>query len=81
MLYQLLCRIMLHFPFVNPLLVLVCLIPPALLVQLPGVAPHDYAAGQPVKLRVQEMTSVRTQLPMDFYKTHNEKSTCRPPEV
>ncbi|KAF4678194.1 hypothetical protein FOL47_003256 [Perkinsus chesapeaki] len=44
---------------------------------LPGIAPHDYKEGEEVPFSVNEMTSVRTQLPMDYYKTHSADSQCR----
>ena len=34
---------------------------------LPGVAPHDYVPGEDVELKVNKLTSVKTQLPYDFY--------------
>jgi transmembrane 9 superfamily protein 2/4 len=34
---------------------------------LPGVAPRDYAPGEAVLLKVNKLTSVRTQLPYDYY--------------
>ncbi|EER09634.1 Endosomal P24A protein precursor, putative [Perkinsus marinus ATCC 50983] len=43
---------------------------------LPGIAPRDYKEGEDVPLSVNEMTSVRTQLPMDYFKTHATNSQC-----
>lgn len=34
---------------------------------LPGVAPHDYVPGEDVELKVNKLTSVKTQLPYNFY--------------
>ena len=34
---------------------------------LPGVAPHEYEEGEEVLLKVNKMTSSRTQLPYDYY--------------
>eukprot|EP00538_Stauroneis_constricta_P011134 CAMPEP_0119546002 /NCGR_PEP_ID=MMETSP1352-20130426/589_1 /TAXON_ID=265584 /ORGANISM="Stauroneis constricta, Strain CCMP1120" /LENGTH=668 /DNA_ID=CAMNT_0007590651 /DNA_START=114 /DNA_END=2120 /DNA_ORIENTATION=+ len=35
---------------------------------LPGVNPHSYSEGDPVKLSVNKMTSSKTLLPIEFYK-------------
>lgn len=34
---------------------------------LPGVAPHDYAPGEHVELKVNKLTSTKTQLPFEYY--------------
>eukprot|EP00930_Biecheleria_cincta_P075467 TRINITY_DN6263_c0_g2_i1.p1 TRINITY_DN6263_c0_g2~~TRINITY_DN6263_c0_g2_i1.p1 ORF type:complete len:641 (+),score=107.79 TRINITY_DN6263_c0_g2_i1:119-1924(+) len=34
---------------------------------LPGVAPMEYGDGAPVELKVNKLTSVKTQLPYDYY--------------
>lgn len=34
---------------------------------LPGVAPRDYADGEPVDIMVKNIDSVKTQLPFDYY--------------
>jgi transmembrane 9 superfamily protein 2/4 len=34
---------------------------------LPGVAPHDFVEGEKVELKVNKLSSVRTQLPLDYY--------------
>eukprot|EP01039_Chlorochromonas_danica_P008603 gene8598-9479_t len=34
---------------------------------LPGVAPHNYEAGEEVVLKVNKLSSVHTQLPYDYY--------------
>jgi len=43
---------------------------------LPGVAPRDYHEGEAVQLKVNKLTSVRTQLPYDYYHL----PFCTPPE-
>merc|ERR1712176_1030805 len=35
---------------------------------LPGVIPQSFSIGQPVKLKVNKMTSVKTLLPVDYYR-------------
>ena len=34
---------------------------------LPGVAPHEYAEGERVELKVNKLTSTKTQLPYEYY--------------
>lgn len=34
---------------------------------LPGVAPREYKSGEKVELKVNKLTSVRTQIPYDYY--------------
>lgn len=34
---------------------------------LPGVAPHDYARNETVDLKVNKLTSTKTQLPFEYY--------------
>lgn len=41
---------------------------------LPGVAPHSYVDGEEVDLKVNKLSSVRTQLPYDYYSL----KFCRP---
>lgn len=43
----------------------------------PGAAPHDYAKGAPIELKVNKMTSVHTQLPYNFYSL----PFCKPEEL
>mmetsp|Transcript_24771 Transcript_24771/g.36534 ORF Transcript_24771/g.36534 Transcript_24771/m.36534 type:complete len:635 (-) Transcript_24771:180-2084(-) len=43
---------------------------------LPGVAPHNFYAGEPVELKVNKLSSVRTQLPYDYYSL----KYCKPTE-
>merc|ERR1712085_170876 len=35
---------------------------------LPGVVPQSFSKGMPVKLKVNKMTSVKTLLPVDYYR-------------
>merc|ERR1711966_255814 len=44
---------------------------------LPGVMPHDYKEGEKVKVRVNRLDSVRTQLPFDYYSL----PFCQPEEL
>lgn len=44
---------------------------------LPGVAPRDYASGEPVELKVLKLDSVATQLPYDYYSL----PFCQPAEI
>jgi len=44
---------------------------------LPGVAPRDYLPGDLVDLKVNKLTSVRTQVPYDYYSL----PWCRPDKV
>jgi len=44
---------------------------------LPGVAPHEYVEGEPVEIKVNKLSSTRTQLPYDYYSL----PFCRPAEV
>mmetsp|Transcript_2627 Transcript_2627/g.8786 ORF Transcript_2627/g.8786 Transcript_2627/m.8786 type:complete len:631 (+) Transcript_2627:50-1942(+) len=44
---------------------------------LPGVAPREYAAGEKVELKVNKLTSTKTQLPYEYYAL----PFCRPAEV
>lgn len=43
---------------------------------LPGVAPHNFAAGEEVDLKVNKLSSVNTQLPYDYYSL----KYCKPAE-
>lgn len=45
---------------------------------LPGVAPVDYQAGDVVELKVNKLTSVKTQLPYKFY---DKLPFCRPQKI
>jgi len=45
---------------------------------LPGVAPVDYNDGDVVELKVNKLTSVKTQLPYKFY---DKLPFCRPAEI
>ena len=44
---------------------------------LPGVAPIEYADGAKVDLKVNKLTSTKTQLPYEWYSL----PFCQPPEV
>ncbi|ETO25316.1 hypothetical protein RFI_11824 [Reticulomyxa filosa] len=43
---------------------------------LPGVAPHEYQVGEAIKLKVNKLDSVFTQMPYDYYSL----PFCRPSE-
>jgi len=44
---------------------------------LPGVAPHEYLEGERVDIKVNKLSSTKTQLPYDYYSL----PFCKPPEV
>ena len=44
---------------------------------LPGVAPHDFLKGDKVELHVNKLTSVKTQLPFEYYHL----PYCRPANI
>eukprot|EP00658_Telonema_sp_P-2_P007618 TRINITY_DN12843_c0_g5_i1.p1 TRINITY_DN12843_c0_g5~~TRINITY_DN12843_c0_g5_i1.p1 ORF type:complete len:658 (+),score=183.44 TRINITY_DN12843_c0_g5_i1:38-2011(+) len=44
---------------------------------LPGVIPRDYAAGDRIKVKVNRLDSVRTQLPFDYYTL----PFCKPEQI
>jgi len=44
---------------------------------LPGVAPSDYSPGAVVDVKVNSLTSIKTQLPVDYYSLQY----CRPMTV
>jgi transmembrane 9 superfamily protein 2/4 len=44
---------------------------------LPGVAPREYLEGEPVELKVNTLTSVKTQLPYGYYTL----PYCKPAEI
>jgi len=44
---------------------------------LPGVAPRDYADGEKVELKVNKLTSTKTQLPFEYYAL----PFCQPDDV
>jgi len=46
-------------------------------VSLPGVAPHSFADGDDVFLSVNKLTSVKTQMPFDYYSL----PFCKPKEL
>ena len=45
--------------------------------QLPGVAPQDFQVGDPVKIKVNKLSSAKN-LPFDFYSLY---SFCKPASV
>ncbi|XP_042483364.1 transmembrane 9 superfamily member 7-like isoform X1 [Macadamia integrifolia] len=44
---------------------------------LPGVAPHDFNKGDPLQVKVNKLSSTKTQLPYNYYFLHY----CRPYKV
>ena len=34
---------------------------------LPGIAPHEYADGERVEIKVNQLSSTKTQMPYDYY--------------
>ena len=36
---------------------------------VPGVAPQDFGAGDPIEVRAIKMTSSKTQLPYEYYRS------------
>jgi transmembrane 9 superfamily protein 2/4 len=44
---------------------------------LPGVAPHDYAEGEQIDIKVNKLDSVKTQMPYDYYSL----PFCAPEEI
>ncbi|CAM6101052.1 unnamed protein product [Calypogeia fissa] len=44
---------------------------------LPGVAPHDFAEGDEVQVKVNKITSVKTQLPYEYYSL----DYCQPEKI
>ncbi|KAJ7517125.1 hypothetical protein O6H91_21G011300 [Diphasiastrum complanatum] len=59
--------------FLAPLLVL----PFAQAFYLPGVAPQDFAQGAELQVKVNKLTSTKTQLPYEFYSL----AYCRPDDI
>lgn len=54
--------------------IVICFFNISVSVYLPGVAPTDYSAGEEVELKVNKISSMRTQLPLDYYSL----PYCRP---
>lgn len=50
---------------------------PALCFYLPGVAPRDFNDGDELQVKVNKLTSTRTQLPYEYYSL----GYCKPPKV
>jgi len=59
------------------ILSLLALLPAACGFYLPGVAPIDYKDGELVDLKVNKLTSTKTQLPYEWY----DLPFCRPAEI
>ena len=55
-------------------LLLLLLVQPGLLLLVPGVAPEDFQAGDPVAVKAVKMTSAQTQLPYEYYSLE----LCKP---
>ncbi|KAL2501298.1 Transmembrane 9 superfamily member 7 [Forsythia ovata] len=51
--------------------------PPANGFYLPGVAPRDFQKGETLEVKVNKLTSTKTQLPYDYYFL----SYCKPPKI
>ena len=44
---------------------------------LPGVAPQEYATGAKVDMKMNKLTSTKTQLPYEYYRM----PYCQPPSI
>ncbi|PKI62325.1 hypothetical protein CRG98_017326, partial [Punica granatum] len=44
---------------------------------LPGVAPRDFSRGDPLPVKVNKLSSTKTQLPYDYYYL----KYCKPPKI
>ena len=44
---------------------------------LPGIAPHEYADGERVEIKVNQLSSTKTQMPYDYYSL----PFCKPAET
>ena len=44
---------------------------------LPGIAPHEYADGERVEIKVNQLSSTKTQMPYDYYSL----PFCKPSET
>ena len=53
---------------VSPLVKAVALAAAARAFLLPGIAPHDYQPGERVWLKVNSLTSSKTQVPYEYYR-------------
>ena len=56
---------------------LACLLSAASAFYLPGVAPQDYATGELLQMKVNKLSSVKTQLPYEYYTL----PYCKPDKV
>jgi transmembrane 9 superfamily protein 2/4 len=52
---------------------------PAAAFLLPGVAPHDYQPGERVWLKVNSLTSAKTQVPYEYYRVRSFLPPKPPP--
>ena len=55
---------------VSPLVKAVALAAAARAFLLPGIAPHDYQPGERVWLKVNSLTSSKTQVPYEYYRVY-----------
>ncbi|GAB2293021.1 Transmembrane 9 super member 7 [Dionaea muscipula] len=66
--------------FSSQIFTLLCallLIPSIHCFYLPGVAPRDFQVGDPLQVKVNKLSSTKTQLPYDYYTL----SYCTPPKI
>ena len=56
---------------------LACLLSAASAFYLPGVAPQDYSTGEVLQMKVNKLSSVKTQLPYEYYTL----PYCKPDKV
>ena len=45
---------------------------------LPGIAPHDYQPGERVWLKVNSLTSSKTQVPYEYYRVRSNPPRATP---
>jgi hypothetical protein len=57
--------------------VVVALLSTASAFYLPGIAPHEYADGERVEIKVNQLSSTKTQMPYDYYSL----PFCKPTET
>lgn len=58
-------------------IVLTALGPAARAFYLPGVAPRDFSEGDELQVKVNKLSSIKTQLPYEYYSL----GYCRPPKI
>ncbi|KAL8160857.1 hypothetical protein V2J09_012346 [Rumex salicifolius] len=66
-----------HKPWIFSLLCALCLVSPSYSFYLPGVAPRDFQRGDPLQVKVNKLSSTKTQLPYDYYFL----TYCKPKEI